>query len=359
MTDPEGNKRQRADNSPTKNSHMQTPSHQASPALAASEMHEPTNTSAAISMAAAEDSQGIRALLERLLTLHEQLAADVSRLQHSVDTVLNTLHPPPAAYPAREPLSTREMRPTSAPRRTSQHMSLPAYTYGSGRQFSAVPPSLANIVSPPTQSTDLTLAERPPASASPTPQYKYGGERARAASSGDAAASIADNSSTNVGLPQVQRPHVHEYPRAGAHSPATRFYGASPPMPSQPAVATAGSQIALAPPGGLAPPAGVLRSTPTQGFPRVQSPTSAVFGSQTRFQLQSPSSSVPLSAPSSSSSAYPPARHAASHRGEYRPQQHSTTLPRLSHQTHLQYTPQAAPPSPYRMQPMPGYSEQA
>ncbi|KAJ2379420.1 hypothetical protein H4S02_007122 [Coemansia sp. RSA 2611] len=365
MTGPEGNKRPRADNGSPKSIPVMYPPHQHSPVLAACETQEAAAAPVVISTpaerastAALEDGQATRALLERLLLSHEQLATDVARLQQTVDTVLLTLRQSSPAHPARDTLATADQRPASTPRRTSQNLPFAAYTQPPGRRFGAVPPSLANIVSPQSQAADPMLSERPPASESPQPQYRHGGERARAASSGDAAGSIADGS--NVSLPPVQRHHAHEYLSAGAHSPAGRFFANSPPMLAQP-TAAGGSQIALPLPAGLPPSAGVPRNAPLQGFPRVQSPTSAALSSQGqgRFhQLQSPSPSAPLSAPSSSSSAYPPTRHSSAHHGEYRqsrPQpQHGAPLSRYSH---LHYDPRGAPVSPLRAQP--GHGEQA
>ncbi|KAJ2661003.1 hypothetical protein IW148_003527 [Coemansia sp. RSA 1199] len=366
MTGPEANKRPRADNSPVKNTHMQPRSHQASPSLAASEMPGAPGASVLIPRAPTDDSTTTRVLLERLLASHEDLTAEVVRLRHSVDIILHTLQQAPAGHRrTRESQITYESQAGSASRRMSQHQPLPAFAHSAGRRFGAVPPSLANIVSPQSQAAvDPVFSEHPSASESPTLQYRYGVERGRAASSGDAAASIADGSGANAGLPPTQRSHAHDYP------PATRFHITSPPMSLQTTVTSSvGSQVALPPPAGLAQPTIVSRNT--QGFPRVQSPTAAVFGSQTRFSVQSPSPSAPLSAPPSSLSAYLPARHASAHRSEYRSQQHGAALPRLSHpmhqqhvqqaalaSPHLQHTSQAVLASPHRIQPLLTHGDQ-
>ncbi|KAJ2226876.1 hypothetical protein EV180_002727 [Coemansia sp. RSA 518] len=345
---------------------MQPRSHQASPSLAASEMPGAPSASALIPTAPTDDSTATRVLLERLLVSHEDLTAEVARLRHSVDIILHTLQQAPVGHHrARESQITYESQAASTSRRTSQHQSLPAFAHSAGRRFGAVPPSLANIVSPQSQPTvDPMFSEHPPASESPTMQYRYGVERARASSGGDAAVSISDGSGVNAGLPQTQRAHAHDYP------PAARFHVTSPPMSLQTTVTSSvESQVVLPPPAGLAQPTIAPRNT--LGFPRVQSPTAAVFGSQNRFSVQSLSPSAPLSAPPSSLSAYLPTRHGSSHRSEYRSQQHGAALPRLSHSMHqqhvqqaplasphLQHTPQAGLASPHRMQPLVTHGDQ-
>ncbi|KAJ2848233.1 hypothetical protein IWW36_003427 [Coemansia brasiliensis] len=308
---------------------------------------------------------------ERLVASHEQLATDMAQIQQTMDTVLLTLRQSPPTIASRDSVSALEQRPPSVQQRFSHHQSPAAQSLSASKRFGAVPPSLASIVSPPIQHSEQMLSDQPPASESPKPQLRYAGERVRASSGSDSAINIADSSGSagHVGLPPLQRHHVHEYSPADARSPTSRLARASPPMPSQ----TAGASAVLPPPScmqlstvpALAASGIPSRNPPVQGFPRIQSPTPTGFNP--RFhQLQSPSPTAPLSAPSSSSSAFPSARLSSAHRGEYRhprqplaqQQSHSVSLPRLTHHSHLHYSMQGAPGGPHRTQAPPTHSEQ-
>ncbi|KAJ2627235.1 hypothetical protein H4R22_004497 [Coemansia sp. RSA 1290] len=302
---------------------------------------------------------------ERLFASHEQLAADMAQIQQTLETVVLALRQPPPAIASRD----LEQQPAPAQQRFSHRQSPAVQSLSASRRFGAVPPSLASIVSPPNQYAEQMLGDRPPASESPKPQLmRYAGERVRASSGSDCAASIAD-SSAGHGLPPLQRHHVHEYSPADARSPTSRLARASPPMPAQ----TAGASAMLPPPSCMQPSAAPAlaasgipaRNPPVQGFPRIQSPTPSGFNP--RFhQMQSPSPTAPLSAPSSSSAAaFPSGRLSSAHRGEYRharqplaqQQSHSVSLPRLTHPPHGHYGMQGALPGPHRQAP-PTHSEQ-
>ncbi|KAJ2558825.1 hypothetical protein GGH95_004988, partial [Coemansia sp. RSA 1836] len=158
MSSFDGSKRQRTDGR-----------HSSSPAPISPKTHpaEPgsgagtgTGSSAAlVSAANSAEHLVIHELLERLLAKQERIAADVVRLQSTVDTILTTLRhtyvPQRTALqqqqqPERYPLSV-------APQSTAQ--SSPSQTWSPAHPNPAVPPTLANIVS---------LGDEPPSSHSST-----------------------------------------------------------------------------------------------------------------------------------------------------------------------------------------------
>ncbi|KAJ2453594.1 hypothetical protein EV183_002119 [Coemansia sp. RSA 2336] len=362
---------------------------QLSPPRATSVTHEAAGTAAVISaaskqaLAAMEEGSSTRVLFEQILAFqeqiiesqarlfasHEQLATDMTQIRQTLEGVLLTLRQSPSAIAPRD----LESQPAFAQQRASHHQSPAAQPLSASRRFGAVPPSLASIVSPPSQHAEQVLGDRLPASESPKPQLmRYAGERVRASSGSDSAANIADNSSGSaghIGLPPLQRHHVHDYPPADARSSTSRLARASSPILLQ----TAGASAMLPPPSCMQPsiaPAlaasGIpARNPPVQGFPRIQSPTPSGFNP--RFhQMQSPSPTAPLSAPSSSSSAvFPSGRLSSAYRGEHhharqplaQQQSHSVSLPRLTHPPHGHYSMQGAPPGSHRQAP-PAHSEQ-
>ncbi|KAJ2799806.1 hypothetical protein H4R20_004290 [Coemansia guatemalensis] len=397
MTDFDSTKRQRTNDGSAKDAYSAGPS-QSPTAVAAAELREalPMTVAAATSTAdsvaaaavavktavAAGDDSATRDLLERLLVSQERLTSDVAQLQATVESMLGVMHEALPEY--RDYLHMHTVYNQQLPAASiaaAEQRSLGGRVHSPSRKLGAVPPTLANIVSPHSQAYETPPPNAAPArcinaevhsrrsplvsqsvtSESPKSQFQHIGERARAASSGDPALNIVDRSSSSMARLSLQRHRMPEH-HAGAQGPTGYPYAASPS--SNPASGGgSGPQGPLLSPTTLPPPAGMLQHTAAQGHSasRMRSPVTMSTSSQSLAyqQQQQPQAHVyPLPAPLSASSALPPVRHLSTHHhGEYR-QGIQHQLPRIAHPAHSQYNPLALPASPRRMHQHQAHAEQ-
>ncbi|KAJ2864597.1 hypothetical protein GGH94_002805 [Coemansia aciculifera] len=236
---------------------------------------------------------GIHELLERLLAKQDRIAADVVRLQSTVDYVLTTMRHQPA--PQRTALQYQqqllpERRPVSAaPPDTTQRSQF--HKWSPTHSSSTVPPTLTNIVSLRDEPTNSLASATPPKGATFGPPISPSATSAEASASPRMPSSHYDivtndpANVSNVGSGDSRRgshPHyAHEFPQPRSRNPATSFYSTPPPsMPS-------GTMARNTQAGGVAPRIRSPPPLPTQGHPR----------GQQQQQLQSSNSAPTSSAP--------------------------------------------------------------
>ncbi|PIA17034.1 hypothetical protein COEREDRAFT_7801 [Coemansia reversa NRRL 1564] len=388
MTDFDSSKRQRSNDGPAKDAYSVGPS-QSPTTAATAELREamPLTTAAATSAAnsaaaavkaavTAGDDSATRDLLERLLVSQERLTFDVAQLQATVESMLGVMRQAMPEYRDYLHMHTVYNQQQSAVSLAEgEQRSLAGRVHSPNKKFGAVPPTLANIVSPHSEVSEALSPDvahrhsinpevhsrRSPlvlqsvSSGSPRSQFKHGGERARAASSSDAASSSANRSSSNIARLSLQRHYVSEH-RTGSLESTSHSYAGLPlhiPMPG----GEGGPQGPLLSPTTLPPPPGMLPPTTisasSQRFVYHQQQAQQQFGSAQPLP-QTYSSAAPLS----TSSALPSVRHLSTHHhGDYK---HGTQhqLPRIAHLAHSQYNPLALPVSPHRMHQHQHHAEQ-
>ncbi|KAJ2613678.1 hypothetical protein H4S08_002066 [Coemansia sp. RSA 1365] len=405
MTDFDSTKRQRTNDGSAKDSYSVGPSQSPTTATTA-ELREAmpltaaAATSAANSAAAAAaavraavtagDDSAMRDLLERLLVSQERLTFDVAQLQATVNNMLGVMRQAMPEYRDYLHIQTvyNQQQPAVSIAEDKQR-SLVGHAHSLNKEFGTVPPTLANIVSPNSEvsealSLDVAhrhginpevhshrspLVSQSVSSGSPRSQFKRGGERARAASSSDAASSIANRSSSNMARLSLQRLHVPEH-RTGSLESTDYSYTGLPlhiPVPG----GEDGPQGPLLSPTNLPPPPGMPQHMSTQGpsVSRMRSPLtmsasleSPVYHqqqAQPQFGLARPlPQTYPSAAPLSTSSALPSVRHLSTHHHGYYKQGTQHQLPRIAHLAHSQYNPLALPVSPRRMHQHQHHAEQ-
>ncbi|KAJ2081487.1 hypothetical protein H4R24_002312 [Coemansia sp. RSA 988] len=400
MTDFDSTKRQRTNDGSAKDAHSAGPSQSPTAAISAelrgvipltvvattSTANLAASAAAAVRAAvAAGDDTATRDLLERLLVTQERLTSDVAQLQATVDSILGVMHQALPGY--REYLhmhAAYNQQQPAASFTVAEQLSLVGRVHSPSKESGAVLPTLANIISPHSQTSEAlpldvapahcinteVLSRRSPlvsqsvTSESPNSQFRHIGERSRAASSGDAALNAADrtNSSSNsMARLSLQRHRVSEQ-HTGAQTPVGHSYAASPSHITAPGGGS-GLQGPLLSPTNLPPPAGMLQHATAQGHsaPRMRSPATMPTGSQglTYQQQQQQPQTYPLPAPLSASSTLPSVRHLSTHHhSEYR-QGIQHQLPRIAYPAHSQYNTLPLPASPRRMHQHQAHAEQS
>ncbi|KAJ2263753.1 hypothetical protein GGI01_000485 [Coemansia sp. RSA 376] len=284
---------------------------------------------------------GIHELLERLLAKQDRIAADVVRLQSTVDYVLTTMRHQPApqrtALPYQQQLLPERRPASAAPLDTTQRSQ--SHKWSPTHPIPAVPPTLTNIVS---------RREEPPssiASATPPKGATFGPPMSPSTTSAEASASPRmhslqyDNAANDPAYISDSRrgshPHyAHEFQHPRSRNPATNAYSTPPPSLPPGTMARTGHA------GGVAPR---IRSPPlvqTHGQPRSQ-----------QQQLQSSNSASTSSAPPLHFSSVRSGHPSHHHQQQQRLSGLSLAPTPYQQQTNQQYPAHQATGSPPRMHP--------
>ncbi|KAJ2747557.1 hypothetical protein GGI20_000382 [Coemansia sp. BCRC 34301] len=229
----------------------------------------------------------IHKLLERLLAKQERIAADVVRLQSTVDAVLATLRHKTAPQLAALQQQSERSPLSAIPQSTTQ--TPPSHTWSPTHPISAVPPTLANIVTlrdetssslsstPPTQGASRGLPHKSPLSTSAAESVSPQSLNHQL----DTVNSVSNNPANSGSDSRFafNTNSVHEFQQPRPRNPATSFY--STPPPQSMSLPPLGAVARNAQPGGITP--------------SIRSPPPLLIQGQNRGHQHQPSTPVSVS----------------------------------------------------------------